>query len=265
MPGWPVPAWLDAAGMALAAGGLGAGAAAWLAGGVALAGFVRGFTGFGTALVMLPLAAIVIRPAAALALLVLLEIAGIVVLARRAWAEAERRAVGIMALGMLAGIVPGVAILLALPVEGFRWAVGLVALASVAALAAGWRWPALRGPGAQVAVGAVSGFLGGATGLSGPPVVLWHLASPLPAAVVRANLILYLLAVDVALLAGLALGGALAAGHLVAAALLAPLFMAANGAGAALFRRWPGAPAAYRPAALALMAGAAVAGLPVWG
>lgn len=260
-----MPPWLEAAGAALAEGGVGPGGALWLAAVVALAGFVRGFTGFGTALVMLPLAAIVIRPAAALALLVLLEIAGVVVLVRRAWAEAERAAVGVMALGMLAGIVPGVAILLALPAEGFRWAVGLVALASVAALASGWRWPGPRGPGAQATVGAVSGFLGGTTGLSGPPVVLWHLASPLPAAVVRANLILYLLAVDVALLAGLALGGALGAGHLVAALVLAPVFVAANWAGAVVFRRWPGAPAAYRPAALALMAGAALAGLPVWG
>ena len=260
-----MPAWLQAAGAALAEGGLGAGALAWLVAVVALAGFVRGFTGFGTALVLLPLAAVVIRPAAALALLVLLEIAGVLLLAGRAWAEADRPAVGCLALGMLAGIGPGVAILLALPADGFRWAVGLVALASVAALASGWRWPGPRGPGAQAAVGAVSGFLGGATGLSGPPVVLWHLASPLPAAVVRANLILYLLAVDVALLAGLALGGALAAGYLVAAVLLAPPFMVANAAGAALFRRWPGAPAAYRPAALALMAGAALVGLPVWG
>jgi hypothetical protein len=30
------------------------------------------------------------------------------------------------------------------------------------------------------------------------------------------------------------------------------------------FRAWPGAAAAYRPVALALMAGAALAGLPVW-
>lgn len=257
--------WLEAAAAALTGGALSAGAALWLAAVVALAGFVRGFTGFGTALVMLPLTAVVIRPAAALALLVLLEIAGILVLARQAWAEAERRAVGVLTLGMLAGIGPGVAILLALPAEGFRWAVGLVALASVGLLASGWRWSGPQGTGAQAAVGAVSGFMGGATGLSGPPVVLWHLASPLPAAVVRANLILYLLAVDVALLAGLMLGGALAAGHLVAAALLAVPFMAANAAGAALFRRWPGAPAAYRPAALALMAAAALVGLPIWG
>lgn len=260
----PVEALLASAGAALAEGGVGPGAAAWLVAVTALAGLVRGFTGFGTALVMLPLAAIVIRPVAALVLLVILELAGPLVLVRRAWAEAERAAVARMAAGMLAGLVPGLAILLVLPPEGFRWAVGAVALAAVGALASGWRWQGSRGPRVQAGVGAISGFLGGATGLSGPPVVLYQLASPVPAAVVRANLILYLLAVDAALLAGLGLSGALSGGHLVAAALLAPVFVAGNAAGGWAFRAWPGAAAAYRPAALALMAGAALAGLPVW-
>ena len=65
-------------------------------------------------------------------------------------------------------------------------------------------------------------------------------------------------------LAGLGLSGALSGGHLVAAALLAPVFVAGNAVGGWAFRTWPGAAAAYRPAALALMAGAALAGLPVW-
>ena len=256
---------LAMAGPALTPGGLTPGGWAFLTGAVALAGVVRGFTGFGTALVLLPLAAIVVQPVAALVMLTLLELAGPLVLVRRAWAEAERRAVGIMALGMLAGLLPGVALLMRLPAEAFRWLVVIVALAGVAAIASGWRWTGSRGPAVQAGVGVVSGFLGGVTGLSGPPVVVFNLASPLPAAVVRANLILYLLALDAALLAALAWNGALGLGLVVAALLFAPVFVLGNLAGAAFFRALPGEAAAYRPVALALIAAAALAGLPIWG
>lgn len=256
---------LALAGPALSPGGLESGAWAFLTGAVALAGVVRGFSGFGTALVLLPLAAIVVQPVAALVMMTLLELAGPLVLVRRAWAEAERRAVGLMALGMLAGLLPGVALLMRLSAEGFRWLVVIVALVAVAAIASGWRWTGSRGPMVQAGVGAVSGFLGGVTGLSGPPVVVFNLASPLPAAVVRANLILYLLALDVALLAALAWNGALGLGLVVSALVFVPVFVLGNLAGAALFRALPGKAAAYRPAALALIAASALAGLPIWG
>lgn len=249
---------------ALAEGGLSTGAALWLVAVVVLAGVVRGFTGFGTALVLLPLAAIVIRPVAALVLLTLLEIAGPLILLRRAWEQAERAVVGRLALGMLIGLVPGVLLMLKLPVEVFRWAVALVALAAVVLLGAGWRWTGPRGPRVQTGVGVSSGFLGGLTGLSGPPVVMFFLASPIPPHVVRANMILYLLALDLALLSALALKDTISSGLLVAAALLLPAFLAANAVGAWVFRAAPGSAAAYRPAALVLMAGAAIAGLPLW-
>ena len=253
------------AGSALAPDGLSAGGWALLMGATALAGLVRGFSGFGSALVLLPLAAIVIQPVAALVLMTLLEIAGPVVLVRRAWAEAERRSVGLMTLGMVAGVLPGVAVLMALPVDGFRWLVVIVALVAVVAIGSGWRWTGSRGPRVQMVVGAVSGFLAGVTGLGGPPVAVFNLASPLPARVVRANLILFLLALDLGLLAVLAWNGAVTAGALLAALLLVPIFVLGNLGGAAVFRALPGDTATYRHVALGLIAASAVAGLPIWG
>lgn len=256
---------LETASLALSPAGLAAGGWAVLTGTVLLTGAVRGFSGFGTALVFLPLAAMVVQPVAALVLMLLLELIGPLVLVRRAWAEAERRAVGIMALGMLAGLVPGVALLLRLPVEAFRWLVAVVALLAVTAIASGWRWTGSRGAATQAGVGLVSGFMGGVTGLAGPPVVVFTLASPLPATVVRANLILYLLVLDVAFLALLIWNGAFVWGHLLAALLLAPVFVLGNLAGAAVFRALPGESGTYRAVALGLITASAVVGLPLWG
>lgn len=255
---------LDLADAALGPGGLGPAGWAFLLAVVALAGVVRGFSGFGTALVLMPLASMVIPPVAALVLLTLLELAGPLVLVRRAWTEAERAVVARLSLGMVAGLLPGVMLLVVLPVVGVRWLVSAVALVAVAVLATGWRWQGPRGGAVQGGVGLVSGFLGGLTGLSGPPVVLFFLASPLGPSVVRANLILYLLVVDLALLVALGWQGVIGPGLLVASALMVPLFMAANGVGAWVFRALPGSQAAYRPVALVLMALAALVGLPLW-
>jgi len=260
LPALALPAWLAD----LGPGGLGAGSAVWLIAVTGLAGLVRGFSGFGTALVFLPLSALVLHPVAALVLLLLLDIGGPLVNLPRALAEGQPRQIALLSAGMILGLIPGVAILLILPPEAFRWGVSLVALAAAGLLASGWRWRGSRGPGVQAGVGALSGFLGGSTGLSGPPVVLYYLASRAPAAVVRANMILYLFAVDLALLALLALRGQIGAGMLGAAVLLMPAFLLANAAGAAAFHALRGPERVYRLAALVLIGAAAVTGLPLW-
>lgn len=263
-PGEAVLALTAIASSALNPQGLAISGWVFLTGVVALAGLVRGFSGFGTALVLMPLASTVLSPVSALGMLTLLELAGPLVLVRRAWAEAERPVLARMALGMVAGLVPGVLLMVLLPVVGVRWLVSAVALVAVGVLVTGWRWRGPRGGVVQGGVGMVSGFLGGLTGLSGPPVVLFFLASPLGPSVVRANLILYLLAVDLALVVALGWQGVIGAGLLIASALMMPVFVAANWIGAWMFRALPGSQEAYRPVALVLMALAALVGLPLW-
>jgi uncharacterized protein len=263
--GLALPPWLaDLGPGGLDSGALGPGSLAWLVAVTALAGMVRGFSGFGTALVFLPLAALVLHPVAALVILLALDIGGPLVNLPRALAEGQPRQILVLSAGMVAGLIPGVAILLVLPPEAFRWGVSGVALVAAGLLASGWRWRGSRGPGVQAGVGALSGFLGGSTGLSGPPVVAYYLASRAPAAVVRANMILYLFAVDLALLALLGLRGQIDAGMLGAAALLMPVFLLANAGGARGFHALRGPDRVYRLAALGLICGAALVGLPLW-
>lgn len=247
-----------------ALGPVSAAESAFLLGVVLLAGLVRGFSGFGTALVFIPLASIVIPPVVAIALVVMLDMVGPLVNLRRALSECQPRTVGWLSLGMLAGLGPGVALLIHAPVETIRWVASLTALAAVIALATGWRWRGGRGAGVQTGVGAASGFLGGMTGLSGPPVVLFLLAAPLSAATVRANLILYFLALDLALLGLLAATGQVSLALLALAAALVVPFMGANYLGALVFR-WAPAAGYYRPLALGLIAAGALIGLPIWG
>ena len=234
----------------------------WLVLAAALAGLVRGFSGFGSGLVYMPIAGAVLPPAQAVAVLVLMDLIGPLANIPGAWRTGAPREIGLLALGMLGGLPLGLAALLAVPPEVFRWGVSLMALATVAALVSGWRWRGARGRGTTAAAGFLSGIVGGATALPGPPVILYYMASPMPVAQVRANLTMVLVMVDLALTALLAATGQLSLTFALVSALLLVPFSLANALGSALFR--PERAAAYKALSWSLIAVSALAGLPLW-
>lgn len=235
----------------------------WILGiAAALAGLVRGFAGFGSGLVYMPLAGAVLPPAQAVAVLVVMDLLGPLANLPGALRTGTPREIGLLVLGMLPGLPLGLAALFIADPAHFRWGVSLIALATVAALAAGWRWTGPRGRGTTLAAGFLSGIVGGATALPGPPVILYYLAGPLPVAQVRANLTMFLLTVDLALSAVLALSGQLSWALATVSLMLLVPFSLANGLGSALFR--PGRAGLYKALAWVLIAASAIAGLPFW-
>ena len=241
---------------------MGAGDLIWVACVAIVAGLVRGFAGFGTALIYVPLASIVLPPVWVLVTMTVMDLIGPLPNVPRAWREGRPREVGVMALAAGAALIPGLWALDRLPGDGFRWIVASLCLLTVALMASGWRWHGRMSRPVIAGTGALSGFLGGVSGLSGPPVILIYMSSPLPAAVIRANVLLYLVAWDAVF------GGVLAATGridveplLVGAGLILP-YMAANVAGARLFR--PSRERAYRAVAYAVIVGAALMALPIW-
>lgn len=237
--------------------------ALWLGLAALLAGLVRGFAGFGSGLVFMPFAAAVLPPAQAVVALVVMDVLGPLPNIPAALRTGDPREVGRLALGMAVGLPVGLAALVLAAPETFRWGVSLMALATVAALAAGWSWRGARGGAATAGAGFLSGIVGGATGLPGPPVILYYMAAAIPPAQVRANLTMFLVLVDVGMVGLLGATGRLEAAAVVTGLLLLVPFSLANLLGSRLFR--PERVRAYRLAAFALIAGAALAGLPVWG
>jgi uncharacterized membrane protein YfcA len=236
--------------------------AVWLALAALLAGAVRGFAGFGSGLVFMPIAGMVLPPAQAVVALVVMDVLGPLPNLPGALRSGDVREVGRLVVGMAAGLPLGLAALVVIAPEAFRWAVSLMALATVAALASGWVWRGARGRWAQAGAGFLSGIVGGATGLPGPPVILFYMAGGTAPAQVRANLTMFLVAVDAGLIALLAAAGRLEGAAVVTGLLLLVPFSLANLIGSRLFD--PGRVRAWRRAAFALIVGAALAGLPVW-
>ena len=89
----------------------------------------------------------------------------------------------------------------------------------------------------SLALGGVAGVLVGATSIGAPPVILYLLSGPDPAAKTRANLIFYVTAISVVSLVFLWLNGVMTRSVLWQAALLAPVFFAGMWVGNALFKR----------------------------
>ncbi len=235
---------------------------AWLVLAAVLAGLVRGFSGFGTALVFLPVAGQVMPPFAAVTTLIVMDLVGPLPNVPRALRDGVPRDVGRLVAGMVLTLPLGIAVLARIPAEVFRYGVSGLSLAMLALLVLGLRYRGRVTPPLVYATGALSGVFGGAAGVPGPPVILFYMASPLPVAAIRANVLLFLIATDVALLAGYAVSGRLVLPALATGALLVLPYTLANVAGAAIFR--PERERLYRVAAYLIVGGAAVLGLPLW-
>ncbi|RVV98784.1 sulfite exporter TauE/SafE family protein [Mesobaculum littorinae] len=232
----------------------------WLILAAVLGGIVRGFAGFGTALVYLPIAGQHLPPFAAISTMLVMDLVGPMPNVVAALRQARWPDVGRLAAGFVLALPLGVWLLGAVADETFRLGVSLLSILLLVCLASGavYRGP-MPGP-AVMGVGAAGGFLGGAAGLAGPPVILFYVARALPVSVTRANLLIYLALSDIAMVALFWGGGLIAAQALWIGVLLILPYMLANLAGAAMFR--PERERLYRGVAYAIVAGSAVSGLP---
>ena len=144
-----------------------------------------------------------------------------------------------------------------------RWGICGAAALTLVALVAGWRRRTRDTPRALIGVGAASGALGGATGLTGPVMILFKLSGQGSAAEVRAATIAFLTILSLLLLPALWLRGMVRVEALWIAVLIVPVYMATALTGQALF---PGRrdEALYRRVAYGLIALAVAMSLPVW-
>src|SRR4051812_33060753 len=85
------------------------------------AGLARGFSGFGAALIFIPLASTAVDPMIAAALLLVIDIVMAAPLFPRAWPIADKREVGTMLIGTLAGVPTGTFILTRTDPIAIRW------------------------------------------------------------------------------------------------------------------------------------------------
>jgi uncharacterized membrane protein YfcA len=227
------------------------------------AGIVRGFAGFGTAMVFVPIAALVVEPIHAILIMMTFDLFGPIALLPRAWRDGEPRDVGLLGMGAIIGLPFGIYLLTRLDPIVFRWLISLLALGFLVLLASGWRYRNPLGAMMTGIVGVISGFLCGVAALPGPPVILSYMSSPRAPQVVRGNTMMYLFLVDIMTFAMFAIKGLITFIPLAIGVVLAVPYAIAGLIGQRVFN--PEKEHIYRRVAYVLIAASALAGLPVWG
>jgi len=224
-----------------------------------VAGMVRGFAGFGAAMVMTPAFSALYGPAIGIVLCMLLEIVVALPLLPRAIQYVDWRRIGLLMVAAVVGAPLGNLVLTQVAPEPMRWAISAIVLGAVALLASGWRFHGQWRAPVTLGIGATSGFLNGLSGMAGPPIAFYYLAGNETATRVRANLTTYFIFVDLAALAVFLARGMVHADTAVLGLFLTPAVVAGGLLGERLFPL--ASEGFYRRLALCLLVGVAIGSL----
>jgi uncharacterized membrane protein YfcA len=224
-----------------------------------IAGMVRGFAGFGAAMVMTPVFSALYGPAVGVPLCLLLEIVVVLPLLPGVVRLVEWRRIGLLLLAAAVGVPVGNLVLTRSEPEPMRWAISAIVLGAVILLTSGWHFSGRPRTATTLAAGVSSGFLNGLSGMAGPPIAFYYLAGDTPAAHVRANLTTYFVFVDLLAIAAFTSRGLVGWNTGVQALLLTPAVILGGLLGSRLFPL--ASEGFYRRLALVLLVGVAIGAL----
>ena len=175
---------------------LGLAGALWIGVAVLVAGFVRGYSGFGYSAMVIAASGLVTSPLHLVAVAAVLELVMSVQSWKGAGAAVDWRRVSLLLAGAAVGMPLGLWALTSISGDAARAVISGYILGMCAVLLAGGRLRReVRGPG-NVVVGVVSG-LANAPGMGGLPVAAFFAAQPMRAQVFRATLIAYFPLLDI--------------------------------------------------------------------
>lgn len=220
---------------------------------------LRGFSGFGAALVMAPGFALAIDPKAGIGLITLLNVGAAAQLFLPSLRQVGWEVVRPLSIAACLAYPAGLVLLVALDALLIRRAIGATVVLAALLLLSGWR---LRGgltTARSAAAGALSGALNGLTGAGGPPTIVYLLSSDDPPPRTRANFIVFFTILQVVAIPQLIYASVVTPRIAVEAALLLPVYMAATHLGVKLFPL--ASPVVYRRIAVAILIALGVASL----
>lgn len=225
-----------------------------------VAATARGFSGFGSALIFMPLASSVAGPKLVAALLLVIDFIAAAPLVPNAWRDAQRRATFIVVAGALVGVPIGTYCLTRLDPVTARWIISGFVIALLALLLSGFRYHGKDHVALSLAVGGLSGFGSGLAQTGGPPIVAYWLGRPLPSKIARANIVLFFGASDLFSMVSYAASGLITTDALKLSLLVGPIYALGIFFGASLFG-WA-SERVFRAICYALIALAVIFGLP---
>ena len=227
-----------------------------------IAGLARGFSGFGGALIFMPLASTVIPPIVAAPLYLVFDAVMTFPLIPKAWREADRPRVYVMVAGTAIGSPIGAWLLVHSDPDTARWGISLIILCMLAVLMSGWRYHGTPHKAVTVGFGALSGFVSGLSQMGGPPVVAYWLGTETQLGRIRASILLTFALATIFQTIAYFVGGILIQKAILAGLLVGPAYGLGLYAGNHMFGL--ASEETFRRICYALIIAAAIIGLPVW-
>ncbi|WP_291847471.1 sulfite exporter TauE/SafE family protein [Bradyrhizobium sp.] len=225
-----------------------------------VAGTARGFSGFGAALIFMPLASSIADPRLVAPLLLLIDFVAAAPLLPNAWKQADRKATAIMVCGALIGVPIGTYFLSRLEPVTTRWIISTFVFALLLLLLSGWRYRGKDHAAITVGIGSLAGFCSGLAQTGGPPIVAYWLGRPIASAIARANIVLYFGASAILSSISYTTAGLITTASIKFAFVVGPFYAIGIWFGASLFGR--ASEALFRGISYALIAASVVIGLP---
>jgi len=202
---------------------------------VMLAGFMRGITGFGGAMLMAPPLSLLLGPVPAVAIALILETSAALVMFPDALPKINLRTLAYLIVPAAFTVPIGGFLLLTLDPGIARKMISGVVVVFSLVLLFGVRYSGSPRPATSIALGSVVGVLLGATSVGAPPVILYLLSGPDPQVVTRANLTVFVTAISVVGLTMLVVAGAATSPIWLLAAMLTVPFLLATWLGGKAF------------------------------
>jgi uncharacterized membrane protein YfcA len=225
-----------------------------------VSGTARGFSGFGSALIFMPLASSMAAPRLVAALLLIIDFVAAAPLLPNAWKLADRKATAVMVAGALVGVPVGTYFLTRLDPVTTRWIISGFVAALLVLLLSGWRYRGKEHASIAVGIGGLSGFCSGLAQTGGPPIVGYWLGRPIPSVIARANILLFFGASDFFSAVAYGVSGLINADAIKFAFVVGPVYALGVWFGASLFGK--ASETAFRAICYALIAAAVIIGLP---
>ena len=229
-----------------------------------VAGTARGFSGFGTAMVLMPIASALYAPTLAIVAVMICDSVMTLPLFIRALPRCRWRPIIPMVVCASVTAPLGGYLLTRLDPVLVRWIMSGLIIGVVVVLAAGWRYRRPVGLLTSGAIGGASGLSGGMTALSGPPVILFWLGGQTSSpAQVRTDIIVYFGLLSVASAFSFWVNAIVTWYAVQVTLLLLPAYGLGLWVGARGFRH--SNEQLYRMLAYGLCLASATAALPLWG
>src|SRR6478735_7171275 len=199
-----------------------------------VSGTARGFSGFGSALIFMPLASSIAAPRLVAALLLIIDFIAAAPLVPNAWKKADRKATAVMVFGALIGVPIGTYFLSRLDPVTTRWIISGFVFALLLLLLSSWRYRGKDYAAVSIGIGGLAGLCSGLAQTGGPPIIAYWLGRPVASAIARANILLFFAASDLFAAVSYALTGLITAEALRFSCLVGPVYGIGVWLGAAL-------------------------------